>query len=75
MASDIPPSMPWQPMTSAYLTLNVSSNEEAERIHTALADGGQIFMPLQETFYAHKFSMLRDRFGINWMVIHEKPMP
>jgi PhnB protein len=75
MASDVPPTMPWEPMRSAYLTLNVDSSAEAERIHTALADGGQIFMPLQETFYAHKFSMLRDKFGINWMVIHEKPMP
>jgi PhnB protein len=75
MASDVPPNMPWEPMRSAYLTLNVSSNQDAERIHAALADGGQIFMPLQETFYAHKFSMLRDKFGINWMVIHEKPMP
>jgi PhnB protein len=75
MASDVPPTMPWEPMRSAYLTLNVDSSAEAERIHTALADGGQIFMALQETFYAHKFSMLRDKFGINWMVIHEKPMP
>jgi PhnB protein len=75
MASDVPPTMPWEPMRSAYLTLNVDSSAEAERIHAALADGGQIFMPLQETFYAHKFSMLRDKFGINWMVIHEKPMP
>jgi PhnB protein len=75
MASDVPPTMPWQPMTSAYLTLNLDSATEAERIHTALAEGGQIFMPLQETFYAHSFSMLRDKFGINWMIIHEKPMP
>ena len=75
MASDVAPTMPWEPMRSAYLTLNVDSSAEAERIHTALADGGEIFMPLQETFYAHKFSMLRDKFGINWMVIHEKPMP
>ncbi len=75
MASDVPPNMPWEPMRSAYLTLNVDSSADAERIHTALADGGEIFMALQETFYAHKFSMLRDKFGINWMVIHEKPMP
>jgi PhnB protein len=75
MASDVPPNMPWDPMRSAYLTLNVNSSDEAERIHTALAEGGQIFMHLQETFYAHKFSMLRDKFGINWMIIHEKPMP
>lgn len=75
MASDVPPNMPWEPMRSAYLTLNVDSDEDAERIHKALSDGGEIFMPLQETFYAHKFSMLRDKFGANWMIIHERPMP
>jgi PhnB protein len=31
-------------------------------------------MPMEETFFAHRFSMLRDKFGANWMVIHEKPM-
>jgi PhnB protein len=75
MASDVPPTTPWEPMRSAYLTLGFCDSAEAERAHLALAEGGQIFMPLQETFYAHKFSMLRDKFGINWMIIHEKPMP
>jgi PhnB protein len=75
MASDVAPNMPWEPMRSAYLTLSVSSSQEAERIHIALAEGGQIFMALQETFYAYKFSMVRDKFGINWMIIHERPMP
>jgi PhnB protein len=75
MASDVPPPMKWEPMRSAYLTLSVTSDEEAERIHAALADGGEVFMPMEETFYATRFSMLRDKFGINWMVIHEKPMP
>ena len=75
MASDVPPPMKWEPMHSAYLTLQVTSDEEAERIHAALSDGGEIFMPMAETFYATRFSMLRDKFGINWMIIHEKPMP
>ena len=71
MASDGPKV---EPMRSAYLTLSVDSNEEAERIYKALTDGGEIFMRLEETFYAHRFAQLRDKFGVNWMVIHEKPM-
>ena len=64
-----------QPMRSAYLSLNVESDAEAERIFSALADGGEVFMPMQETFFATRFAQLRDRFGINWMIIHERPMP
>jgi PhnB protein len=64
MAADVPGA---EPMRSAYLSLSVSSSEEAERIYAALSDGG-------ETFFAHRFGQLRDKFGINWMVIHEKPM-
>ena len=64
-----------QPMRSAYLTLSVTTSEEAERIYAALADGGEVFMKMGETFFAHRFGQLRDKFGINWMVIHEKPMP
>jgi PhnB protein len=48
---------------------------DAERIHNLLADSGQIFMPLQETFFAHRFGMLRDKFGTSWMIIHERPTP
>jgi PhnB protein len=74
MASDAPANR-YQPMRSAYLSLTVTSNEEAERIHNALADGGEIFMPMGETFFAHRFSMLRDKFGASWMIIHQRPMP
>jgi PhnB protein len=74
LAADVPPER-FQPMRSAYLSLSLSSIEEAERIHALLADGGQIFMPMQETFFAFRFSMLRDRFGTSWMIIHERPMP
>jgi PhnB protein len=74
MAADVPPSR-FQPMRSAYLSLSVDSNEEAERIHAVLADGGEIFMKMEETFFAYRFSMLRDRFGTSWMIIHERAMP
>jgi len=72
--SDVPPER-FQPMRSAYLSLAVDSAEDAERIHALLADGGEIFMPLQETFFAVRFSMLRDKFGTSWMIIRERPMP
>jgi len=72
MGADIPNA---EPMRSAYLSLGVDSDAEAERIFSALSDGGQVFMPMQETFFATRFGQLRDRFGINWMVIHERPAP
>jgi PhnB protein len=74
MANDVPADR-FQPMRSVYLSLTVDSIAEAERIHHLLADGGQIFMPLQETFFAFRFSMLRDKFGTSWMIIHERPEP
>ncbi len=73
MANDVPPER-FQPMRSVYLSLTADSTEEAERIHNVLVEGGQIFMPMQETFFAKRFSMLRDRFGTSWMIIHEKPV-
>ena len=72
MGADIPTA---EPMRSAYLSLGVDSDSEAERIFSALSDGGQVFMPMQETFFATRFAQLRDRFGINWMIMHERPIP
>jgi PhnB protein len=65
----------YQPMRSAYLCLSVDSNEEAERIYALLSAGGEIFMKMEETFFALRFAMLRDKFGTSWMIIHERPMP
>jgi PhnB protein len=62
-------------MRSAYLSLNVDSDAEAERIFAALSGGGEVFIPMQETFFASRFAQTRDRFGINWMIMHERPMP
>ena len=66
--ADIPPDR-FQPMRSAYLTLTVDSTGEAERLYGLLTDGGQIFMPIQQTFFASRFAMLRDRFGTSWMIL------
>ena len=73
MASDVP-SDRFQPMRSAYLCLGVDSDAEAERIYALLSEGGQVYMPIQETFFATRFAQLRDRFGTSWMIIHDKPM-
>lgn len=72
MGADIPNA---QPMRSAYLTLNVDDDAEAERIHAVLAEGGKVLMAMAETFFASRFGQVQDRFGINWMILHERPQP
>jgi PhnB protein len=69
LGADVPG---YQPMRSAYLSLTVGSNQEAGRIYERLTDGGQVFMPMQETFFASRFAMFRDQFGTSWMLLHPK---
>ena len=54
------------------LTINASSDGEADRLFAALGNGGQVMMPLGETFFATRFGMLTDKFGVNWMVLNPK---
>ena len=68
MGSDVPGA---EPMRSGYLTLSVDSEPDAERIYAALADGGEIFMKMEQTPFANRFAMLRDRFGTSWMLLHQ----
>lgn len=56
------------------LSVSVPDNAAAERTFKALGDGGQVTMPMSETFFANAFGMVTDRFGITWMVIAPKPM-
>lgn len=72
IGNDVPPDH-HQPMRSVYLYLGVDSVEEAERVYSLLVKGGEAYMPLQETFFASRFSQLRDPFGILWTLIHQKP--
>lgn len=51
------------------LSLTAADDAEAERMFAALADGGQVRMPLGKTFFASRFGMLTDRFGVGWMIV------
>lgn len=61
-------------MRSVYLSLSLESIDEAERIYKLVSEGGEIFMPMQETFFAFRFGMLRDKFGTLWMIMNGRPM-
>lgn len=67
MASDSPPER-FERAAGTHVSLLVTDPAEAERIFGALAEGGQVTMPLEKTFWAERFGMLVDRFGIPWMV-------
>ena len=73
MASDAPPGRQQQPQGFS-VSLEVNDPKEAERIFHALADKGQIRMPIQETLWAQRFGMLVDQFDIPWMISCSKPM-
>lgn len=51
------------------LSISTASADEARQRFEALSDGGQPFMPLQQTFFSPAFGMVKDRFGLNWMVM------
>ena len=53
------------------LTLSLDSAEEVDRRFNALADGGQVRMPLDKTFFSPRFGMLVDKFGVGWIVLVE----
>jgi PhnB protein len=54
------------------LTLNVANAAEADKLFAALGEGGQAQMPLTETFFAERFGMVADKFGVSWMVLAAK---
>lgn len=68
MGADIPKA---EPMRSAYLTLSLDREDDADRIYALLVDGGEIFMKMQTTPFANRFAMLRDAFGTSWMLLHQ----
>jgi PhnB protein len=57
-----------EPARGIYVTLHVSEPAEAERIFHALAEGGNVTVPLEKNFWAERFGMLTDRYGTPWMV-------
>ena len=73
MGSDAPGGRYNKPQGYA-VNINVDTPEDAERIFAGLSEGGDIGMPIQETFWAQRFGMVTDRFGTHWMVNCEKRM-
>jgi PhnB protein len=70
--ADAPPNLYRRP-EGLCVSINVADPAQAERIFNALAEGGSVEMPIEETFWAARFGVLRDRFGIPWMVNCERP--
>ena len=56
------------------LSLSAANDAEAERLFKALAEGGQVRVPLAKTFFSSKFGMLADKFGVGWIVIASGPV-
>ena len=54
------------------LSVSVDTEAQAEKLFAALGQGGQVQMPLGETFFARRFGMVADKFGVSWMVISGK---
>jgi PhnB protein len=71
MGSDTPPQNFSEPQGFS-MSLGAASSAEAERLFEALSAGGEVRMAMAPSFFAERFGMLVDRFGIPWMVIHQK---
>jgi PhnB protein len=67
MASDVPAYYFEKPQ-DFYVSLQIKDPAEAERVFEALSKNGKINLPIQKTFWAQRFGMLIDQFGIPWMV-------
>lgn len=73
IGNDVPPDY-FQPIRSSYLYLTLDSTESADKTWNVLVDGGEVTIPIAETFFATRFGQLRDKFGVLWSIIHPKPM-
>lgn len=68
MASDTLPQSPYEGIKGCSISLQVDNVPEAERLYAALSAQGSVQMELQQTFWATRFAMLTDRFGVSWMI-------
>lgn len=74
MASDTRPGLPVTQGNNFFISLSCENEQEAKEAFGTLGLNGTIDMPLQETFFAIRFGMLTDQFGIKWMINYEKPL-
>ncbi len=75
MASDTMPGHAFQQGNNFSVSVQCESVQEIDSLFTALAQKGNVTMPLQHTFWAARFGMLTDQFGINWMFNLDEPKP
>ena len=76
MASDAMPDDSYQGMQNVSVALTYPAADEAQKVFGLLAEGGQVQMPIDKTFFAEAFGMVRDRFGTSWFVSGGKqPVP
>ena len=73
-AGDCPENMPYDGIKGVSIAIDFPTVDEAETVFAALAGGGQVSMPMQQTFWARRFGMVTDRFGTPWLVNGE-PIP
>lgn len=74
MGSDCPPEFPNGIQGNLFnISINASSKEEADQLFHALAEGGQVSMPIGDTFWGAYFGMCADAFGVQWMVNYDYP--
>jgi PhnB protein len=67
MGADVAPDR-YEPLKGFSLSIQIKDAVEAERIFRELSQAGQVMMPLEKTFWAERFGMVIDRFGIPWMI-------
>ena len=73
MASDTMPGMPHQKGTNFSVSIGCESLEEIKAFFAALSENGSVTMPLQDQFWGAHFGMLKDQFGVHWMLNYEYP--
>jgi PhnB protein len=73
IGNDVPSSV-FEKIRSVYIYFSADSSDEAEKVYKLLAEDGEVYIPLQENFFATRFSQLRDRFGVSWSIIHERTL-
>jgi PhnB protein len=68
LASDCPPDRPYDGIKGCSVSIQIDDKAEGERIFNALKEGGTVQMPYEKTFWAERFAMVVDRFGVPWMI-------
>lgn len=73
MGSDSPSAFPYEPIRGTQVAIHTEDPADADRLFNVLSEGGSVQMPIQETFWAKRFGMATDRFGVPWIINCNKP--